>query len=709
LGIRVPQRQPGQFTVELMPVAQGLREFAPGRVSRRFGVTHGRQQFWIAPGQSSEVVIDGFCPANARQDLGGFRYLADPATIVEIRVFRPYVIDTTLTPVDVLQSSNSFLHWRTEVVTTALGEGLDLPQGSHWASVISAIRIHTHQMGLPVELRRFAISATAHIGRRRGQSETRRMTFSVLTPDGRIPAALGFVADVDSVEVEFQYPPRLRESILQDAALVRGLRVARFRYLVRSSPELESFANVFQRDWLAQAYLSSITAESVLNNLGLEEAESRVFARQSASQLEDVLLTILLWGAGAEDVDDDSSDDDDCTAPACTDDADTPRRYKELAALLSMSEVVEALHQAARALWEDPSHDWDPWLRELYKATLGAAFFDALHHICPRTAADALNLELTAVTSATATQTSQIPDGDRFWITESTLGGSGFVEEFAERYSEDPRRFFGFLDASLDPSDLEVAADDLVRVVHFLASADARFDPLRTAVAKTREAQSHQDSTSAIKSLRIQLSDAGVLPSPTLMISLGARLLRQGFTREADLFLARLLQFWTSEEQRLGIDIDVRVIAFVKSFDQDVDALVGTGDGGRAWRYGVLLGMLWARGAQIRGESLKVQNQFDRQALCDRLVVRAATSERLARVSLDIAEWWPTLANALVERGAAEVSCAISNFPAMASALHTIAVAPIESDGLLTYARLGAVQRHGELLVVRVELPEAWQ
>jgi hypothetical protein len=353
------------------------------------------------------------------------------------------------------------------LVTTARGELVDLPHGSHWEQVVQAIRIHAHHMGLPVELRRFAIGATAHIGRRSGQSETRQLTFSVLGPTGRVPAALGFVADVDAVEVEFQYPPALQDSILQDAALVRALRVGRFRHLVRTAPELEPLANVFQRDWLSQVYLSSITAEAVLNNLGLEEAESRVFSRQSASALEDVLQTILLWGSDAGDADDDSAADDD-TAPADDDGADAPRRYKELATLLGASEVVETLHRSTCALWEEPGGDWGPWLRELYKTTLGVAFFEALHQICPRTAADALNLELTGVTSATTARTGEISDGDRFWITESTLGGSGFVEEFAARYSEDPRRFFGFLDASLRPSDLEVAADDLVRIVQFL-------------------------------------------------------------------------------------------------------------------------------------------------------------------------------------------------------------------------------------------------
>ena len=156
LSVRVPEQQPGQFRIELMPVAQGLREFAPGRVSRRFGVRHGRQRYWISPGPGGNVLIDSYCSSAARQDLGLFRYVDTQGTVSQIRVFRPYVIDTSLPPADIQQSSNSFLHWRTEVVVAALGEHLDLPTRSYWGSVIQAVRIHTHQLGIPVELRRFA-------------------------------------------------------------------------------------------------------------------------------------------------------------------------------------------------------------------------------------------------------------------------------------------------------------------------------------------------------------------------------------------------------------------------------------------------------------------------------------------------------------------------------------------------------------------------
>ena len=404
LSVRVPEQQPGQFRIELMPVAQGLREFAPGRVSRRFGVRHGRQRYWISPGPSGNVLIDSYCSSAARQDLGLFRYVDTQGTVSQIRVFRPYMIDTSLPPADVQQSSNSFLHWRTEVVVAAVGEHLDLPTRSYWGSVIQAIRIHTHQLGIPVELRRFAVGATAHIARSRGQSESRDIAFSTTSSTTTIPAALGFVADVDAVKVEFQYPADLCELLSKDATLIRALRVERFRYLIRNAPVLDGLANMFQREWLSHVYLSDVTVEAVLNNITLESAEARVYSKQSEARLEDVLFTILQSGAtfgadeddlGEEDVEDDTAEDNR-NAPVAAH-ADVPRRYEELADLLRNNEVLDVLHNAVPALWQPLHQSWDSWLRELYKATLGAAFFEAVQRICPRTTVDALNLELTAM------------------------------------------------------------------------------------------------------------------------------------------------------------------------------------------------------------------------------------------------------------------------------------------------------------------------
>ena len=73
--IRLPgQGQSRHVPEELMPVANALKEFSPGRVSRRFGVSHGNEKYWIPNGINSELLIDGFCPATDRRELGHFRF-----------------------------------------------------------------------------------------------------------------------------------------------------------------------------------------------------------------------------------------------------------------------------------------------------------------------------------------------------------------------------------------------------------------------------------------------------------------------------------------------------------------------------------------------------------------------------------------------------------------------------------------------------------
>ena len=113
-----------------MPIAQALREFSPGRVSRRFGVSYGGQRHWIAPGDGDRVSIDEFCPAGDRLDLGYSHYVEPDGQEREIPVFRPYAIDVDQAPPDVQQSSNSFPEWRSEIIPTSAGHEIDLPHGS---------------------------------------------------------------------------------------------------------------------------------------------------------------------------------------------------------------------------------------------------------------------------------------------------------------------------------------------------------------------------------------------------------------------------------------------------------------------------------------------------------------------------------------------------------------------------------------------------
>jgi len=75
-----------------MPVFSALREFAPGRISRRFGVQYRTERYWISPPSAallgeavSDLSIDEFgtyCP------LGQFSYFCNEE-VIHVQALRP--------------------------------------------------------------------------------------------------------------------------------------------------------------------------------------------------------------------------------------------------------------------------------------------------------------------------------------------------------------------------------------------------------------------------------------------------------------------------------------------------------------------------------------------------------------------------------------------------------------------------------------------
>src|SRR5208282_48020 len=149
--------------------------------------------------------------------------------------------------------------------------------------------------------------------------------------------------------------------------------------------------------------------------------------------------------------------------------------------------------------WEGINDDWESWLRIRFKSTLGTALIEAAHGLCPRMGEDALILDLQPRTEQNRDDAPPTTDrSDELWLTESAIGGGGFVEEFLSRYVQDPRRFFRLLDAALAASDLELVSEELGRVLQFVTSDLDQSQPLRAGFRGVREAQNHADSVQAL-------------------------------------------------------------------------------------------------------------------------------------------------------------------------------------------------------------------
>jgi hypothetical protein len=707
--VRIPAHGRNLPNQEMMPLAQALREFAPGRVSRRFGVAHARLRYWVDAGMDDDLPVDRVCPAADRQELGRFSY-RDGGRLVEAPVFRPYAIDVTQPAPDVQQTSNAFLEWHTQLVPTEDGHEIDVPDGIPLADIVRPFRFHTHQLGLPVEARRFATGVVTSVGRGRGRPITRRLRFVCEAPGGtRQQAALGFIADVDAVQVRFGYPGRLYERCATNARLMHGLRPARFYYLVRTAGRLDGLANRFQRDWLARAYLSATTVEALRSGQPLDIAEAAVADGRTATSLADILQTLLQWAA--DDPDDNLQDAPD----GSVDDVDDarPRRLRELEALLHVPETQAVLREAAGALWEPLNEAWEQWLRARFKATLAAAFAEAAHDLCPRMDYDAILIDLEA--SPRLDPSGSDTGEDEFWLTEATIGGGGFVEEFLARYAEDPRRYFRLLEAALGQSDLEWVSDELGRVLRYVTSRLPEDQALAVAFEAIRSVQGHEASARALAELQRTLMQRGISPTPTFLVSLNARLLAPGTSASTDAFLGSCVRDWDTAEQSLGIEIDLRLFALLQSGRSELEQALqvvppGDSDHARAaWRYGVLSGMLWARGTQVRHESLRAYNPFFELPECDRLIVLATVPRLVHQVALTDETWFEQATRALVERGVTELVASAGEPARLADALFRLGCEPIDSGALLVYVRVIGIQRDANQLIATLELPEAFQ
>lgn len=619
-----------------------------------------------------------------------------------VEVFRPYSLVVDLTPLDVQQSSNSFLEWHAEILPTAQGHTVDQPErGTRWPQVLKAIRVHAHHLGGPIELRRFAVGTRATVGRGRQNQTSYEIRFVSQASGSEEAAGLGFVADVDAVEVTFVYPPSLYERCQSDPALLRGLRTARFRDAVRTSSALDGVANAFQRDWLSQAYLSAVTAETLRQGISIELAMELVRSGASGATITEALETILQWS-------DEGDDDPDSTAHK------RPRRLDDLIHVLADPVVPAVLHESASHLWRPLDEGWESWLRARFKVTLAAAMIEAAHSLCPRMSDGALLADLGAVTSGDTAQT--LADGDdRFWLSETTIGGGGFVEELLAKYAEDPRRYFRFLDAALGGSDLESVSDDLGRVLAMVSSGSDEHNGLIEAFEAIRIAASHEESVQAVTRLRTELSQRGVLPGATLLVALNTRLLSPGTSVATDRFIAKLLQDWNTAEQRLGVDIDARVFALVKSADDALERALqvtpaGDSDAARAnWRFGVLRGILWPRGTQLRVENLRLRNPFEASQESDRLLLLSSVARTVEQVRVGATDWFSQLSDLLLREGTVELGAPVEESRQLAAALLYLGTEPIDSEAILVHPRVTGVIRDGDQLRATIELPEALQ
>lgn len=715
VSLRSPSQQRGtDERIDVLPILQAMREFAPGRVSRRFGVMNTFARHWVQPG---DLAIAGDQPLELRNivsrydELGQFEHFNEHGVSTSIRCIRPREMQLTVPATNVQDSSNAILKWNTQINPQVKGTPVELPQPSRWASVVTGIEFFAHNLNNPLEVRRFATESKATTKLGNGQNETTLHFVENRAEDAvageTVPVGIGFAIDVDGLVVRFSVPGDLADRLPENPAMLRCLRVAKFRDAIAEDPTLEGVANIFQIRWLSQVYLSALATSAINRNCTLQDSWQAASNDPTILNVNEVLGVIFqsIAVSAQNDHDDDSADVlDDVQQQLQTD----------LEQLLDEPLVINSLRRHAAILWEMPNDEWKLWLTRKFKTTLGAAILDGIQQVCSDL--DAGDLLLDVEPGPRPPVSSEKPAGtEEIWITEKTVGGGGIIESFLIRYGEDPRRFFDLVENALRPSDYEIADQQLTLLLQWMASPDESEIHDRVSDYREGSTKNHVEHANAFDAFRKTLTKRGLFTCHGVVAAIANRVLRPGSSVDTDALLHRMITKWRDLEDKLNIEIDPRILAYLESADEAIDSVIkDPGDNAievnrRQWRFNTLFSLLWPRGGASRSSRLAAYNPFDQLPETEHDLVRLFLVGEPERVSVEDDDWQRKACDALVRDSEVILVAEPDDLPLLRKALLEVMTVPIDSGFMLLHPKVNRVDRRADSIEIGLSLPEGVQ
>jgi superfamily II DNA or RNA helicase len=675
-----------------LPVLQALNEFAPGKVSWRYDTA-----LWIAPAQIDpaaheiELAVDDFYLCDASdpfpvRDIGG---------IADLPAYRPRSAILSRVPFGVFQdTSNARLHWLTQIVAFAPALEFSVPAQSPLASIIRRIRFHSHGTNSPAQIRRYAPRSDASLRRPRS-SESQDVRFQFRKAGA--PCVLGFEIEADAIAVELTLPTSISATLNPHPEALRALRTARYSDDIRNGPVLASVeANPFVREWLGNIFLTAASFHALSTGGSLQDSCGAVVSGKAALRASDILGAIFQSPL---------DEDDDGGAPDRED-----RLRQGLEQSLQSTQVMNALFVVAARLWEPVDVSWDPWLAEVARATIGGAMLAACGSLCPDIDVEALLVDTDAGPRAISDPYANIPRDQELWITETAPGGNGLLEAVIGQYVENPIRLFELIEGALGPSEYEFTDRQLTRLVRDIGATEIDSE-LRAAVLEVRRASSTDALIHQFSTLRRLLASRGYSVFHGFAAALSSRLLRPGSPPGIDHFLSGALIRWGDAEQKLGVEIDNRLVAFLVSEDDSIDQLlIGAGldpptNNRRAWRFNAIYSLLWPRGPVIREATVRVYNPFGTiRAAPERLLLEALIAPVEPPIDARLEGWELALTEALTQRSTATLELDPTDLLKITAVLRHAILEPISLEYMNIYPVLNRVLREGGRLLMRFEL-----
>jgi ATP-dependent helicase Lhr and Lhr-like helicase len=673
----------GGMRREPMPFFQGLKEFAPGRVSKRFAIEAGALSDWLVPDElapaNDEPLVDFEITSafgSTLEPLGGDPVNENGETlfVYQPRNIFPKRREGAKAASD---TSNAFLRWRSNFASRLGADWHPVPRASNWSGYLKGTGFFLHSLMSPLELIRYCDGSDAEIRLKNGS--TRRMRFRWTKDGSRV--AIGTRMYVDAARIDFEIPRDVIRQWLCRREVQKAVRSALFQDRLRVAAVFAG--DTFAAHWVAECFLAAVSIEAELSAVDLAIATKTVCGGNGTVPLQSIPDYLFQL--------DREVDDSDGDAEASKE----QRLQRDLKARLADPEVLATLCAEAACLHSDfsASNDSVDWAWGVIGNTLAAAFQQAICTLVPHADEQSVNAEY----EAGPLETGKL----HVWLTEADSGGMGIIAELREVLLSDPLKFLNAASRALEPGSYEQMDTDL-----HAALQEAIFgDGLVEAFAAVRNSSCYQERLAANRLLRRSLTHKGFMVNHTFASILFSRVLRPGSGETTDREILEHLEQWDRIESRNGMELPLNVACTAIAVTQQV----GVSPAAAFARACGIMSMLWVRGAAVRQASLGYYNRFQAigDARTERLLGAMVCEDQTPSVQFSDGNWLSDVHGVLDETGSVDLIIERAKWSVIPAVVATLHVVPLDTHGLLLYPRVRSARRGTNHIHLWIELPEA--
>lgn len=674
--VLVPSQRRDTTEPDLQPMgmSQMLREFAPGRVSRRFATRELSHRHWIPiPTDVPHAVID------ISTILPTYRY--DSKLLAEIdgntttlKLISPDQLKVDLVPDEIKDSSNAMLTWATQFTETGIGLETRIPRTDPIGNFVADVNFFLHAQNSNLEVRRAAIDSEASLMMQGGDERRVKTIFQL---DG-IRVGLGGTYDVDGMRLRLDLPT----VIDVPDEISPGIKSAWFRYVITTDPHLLQHVNPFQLKWLFEAIEAMLLTTSVNEQCTLEVAYAKI--RTSFSDKLTETLEVMFRSSDL-DVEPDGT---------------VSRLGKRLTELLHDPAVVARLDDRVGQVWKPDTNAYQSWLHRRVLCTFGQAALWAAREICPEHDPNGLYVDIEPGLDESGK--SRI---DEVWLTETSIGGGGFIEALAARVRPDPRRFLRLVGRALEPGTNELVDAHMHRLLGLINSTS---DWSRT-IADFRSAESQENRVTVLGNMITKMRQAGVYGAEQSVVScLANRLLRPGSTRATDQALNTLVTEWRQQEEQLEVEIPSRTWAYLMRQRTDLDAGLNiSATNTEQQRIDAIQSLLWPRGWPLHASELESYNPYSQSLPSAPDLLRSMLSHTHQAIDVATQDADNRVRDRLANHGSAQLTARPEHSGKLAELLVGLATTAVNTNFLQVYPRTTEVRHLPDgTAVVSLELAE---